>query len=221
MIKKIKFQWLLILLTSQLMGQYNNLIAYTIPKNEWRIENGSYLFNGKLNNDIIIRYGASDKYEVYLYNYGQIFDKERFNYFRLISKYKIFEKENKYIISTLGKITYDNSADKRIVGDLVLSSDYYFDNKWVMTNNFGAEYGMKNWIFGTSMGYYLTDKIFMYSEYYGLFDTYAKPYHTIGLGTNYQITPKFWIDVVGEKTVFTENSEFYLALYFTYRLMKK
>lgn len=204
-------------------GQFNNLIAYTIPKGDMHIESGLYFFGGKLGDDNIIRYGLSDKSEIYLHtNYGQDLVRNRFKDFSIITKYKIFEKENYPTISLLGRITHNYYAEnKKNVGDLRLSSDYYFNNKWVMTNNIGTMEGMEYWLLGSSIGYYITKKWLLYSEYFGNYYSDAKPYHMLGMGTNYQLNDRFWIDIVGEKSIFSESSDFYLAIYFTYKLVNK
>lgn len=204
----------------QCFGQFTNLIAYAIPKKELHLESGFYVYKDKLGDEFIARYGLSDNTEIYLEtSLGDNVYESKFHNFSFIIKQKIFEKEDKFRLSLLSRLSYDRDSDKEVVGDLILASDYQ-KRKWYFTNNLGTSKGMNNWVMGQSFGYYLMSNLGIFAEYYGMFNLSQRPQHIIGVGTNYELNDRFLIDLTLERTFFGEESKNYAGIYFIYKLIK-
>lgn len=209
-----------LLIGMQCFGQFTNLIAYSIPKNELHLESGFYIYRDQLGDEFIARYGLTDNTEIYLETSlrDNVYE-SRFHNFSFIAKQKILDKEDKLRLSLLSRLSYDKESYKNATGDLLLALDYQKD-KWYFTNNLGTAKGMNNWVMGQSFGHYLMKNLGIFAEYYGMFSLSQRPHHIVGVGANYELSDRFLIDLTLERTFFGEESKNYAGVYFIYKLIR-
>lgn len=227
---KYNFLWLF-LIGTHLFGQELEPVnadrpdqsegTYILPKKVFQVESGVIFSKGEITDDFMLRYGLFKGTELRIEtDFGSNIWKKKFHDFTLSVKQNIFRKENLPAVVLIGFLTYDHHKAHKVNTDFIVASDYDV-NRWAFTLNVGSSSGFENLTGGVQLGYSITDKWALFTEYYGTFGSNGRPEHSLGAGMNYRINNNFLIDMAAEQTIFNPNYEYYIALGFAYRFNTK
>lgn len=194
--------------------------TYILNKKNFQAEGGINFSEGSTVNNFMLRYGVAKNTEIRAETNIYWQSKNPLNNFVFSMKQRIIKKENMPNFALVGYLNYDNLAAQKVTADVLLAVDYDFTQKWCFVYNIGSSNGFENAIITSQIGYSITDYIYTFVEYFGVFNPKITPTHNVDTGILYIINPNFQVDIAAGRSLFSENADYFVTLGIAYRFMK-
>ena len=164
--------------------------------------------------DHLLRFGLTERWEVRLTTI-QDFSNPAESTYGFSSKYNFLKGEDKS--SSLTLIADSDFQFKNY--SFILASDKQF------TENFGSSAGigylkeeMKDYYFlSFGLDYSFTDRLAIFTEYYGYFNSNLSPEHGVDFGLTYLATPRLQLDISAGSNPQNISAEYYLSTGISYQ----
>ena len=164
--------------------------------------------------DHLIRFGLTKRWEVRLQTIQDLSNSSESTY-GFSSKYNFLKGDNYSPSLTLiadSDFKFENYS-------FILASDKQF------TENFGSSAGigylkeeMKDYYFlSFGLDYNFTDRLAIFTEYYGYFNSNISPEHGVDFGLTYLATPRLQLDISAGSNAQNISAEYYLSTGISYQ----
>ncbi|GET46209.1 transporter [Capnocytophaga felis] len=218
----------LLLLTSTLYSQQIDNIntdrpdqsegVYTLPKNKFQLEDGFTFSNENISNNLMLRYGIFNGTEVRLSSDFEKSKSENIEADNLVLSFKqriLEEKDYLPAITLVGYLTYKNPI-KGWQTDVYLAFENNISDEFVLCYNVGTSNFFRELNVTTQFGYSITKDVYTFLEYFAIFGNQL-PLHNFDTGLLYSITSDFQVDMAFGRSIFNENSNWFVSIGFAYR----
>lgn len=192
--------------------------VYTLPKNKFQLEDGFTFSDENISNNLMLRYGFFNGTEIRLSSDIEKNKSENIQVDNLVLSFKqriLQERESLPAITLVGYLAYKNPL-KQWQTDIYLAFENNISEKFVLCYNVGTSNFFKELNVTTQFGYSINKDLYTFLEYFAVFGNQF-PVHNFDTGLLYCITSDFQIDVSFGRSIFNENSNWFVSTGFAYR----
>ncbi|ATA75011.1 transporter [Capnocytophaga sp. H2931] len=192
--------------------------VYTLSPKKLQFENGFTFAENSFADNLMLRYGLWQGTEVRFSTDISKIKSEKWqvgNLFVSVKQHLLSENEWIPSITLVGYGGYD-FRDKTFKPDVCLAFENTLSEQFLLAYNIGTAEKFQNLTTTFQVGYAPLKEVYLFVEYFAVFNTETLPSHNIDTGVLYMLNPKFQIDVAFGRALFSSSADFFVTTGFSY-----
>ena len=192
---------------------------YILPKNLFHIENAFTFSESSYSDNLAFRYGVGSGVELKL-SADFSFQKSstEVDAITLTAKYGVTEQRGLLpAISLFANLQYEPQKTEKYTANFLIVTKHALSPRFSLGTNFGADTHFSRYDMVTELGFSLSKRINLLTEYFATFSNGSAPSHNIDLGLAYIFKPDIQFDFLIAQPIFSPYSEPFLSVGVSYR----